>query len=69
MLRQNNVGIFVKCDLPGTNVSVEELAKFVEDALSCMGGCRHPNDPLFNSINVKSVRIGRQTFDFEEQKS
>lgn len=40
----------------------EEIALFVEDALSTMGGCRDPNDPLFSSLEVLTVTIGNTTW-------
>ena len=33
------------------------LKDFVDDALSTWGGQRHPDDPLFDSVDVRHVRI------------
>lgn len=35
-----------------------ELASFVADALESWGGQFHPDDPLFDSLNIQAVTIG-----------
>lgn len=38
-----------------STVGMHELKDFVDDALSTWGGQRHPDDHLFDSINVALV--------------
>jgi hypothetical protein len=38
------------------SVTLGELNDFVDDALSTWGGQRHPDDHLFSSIDVRSVK-------------
>ena len=55
--------ITVRCEgLP--DVTSTEIAAFVADALSTWGGQRHPEDPLFNSLDVRSVTVGLMTIYF-----
>lgn len=44
-------------DIP-RSVDADDVAGFISDALESMGGCRHPEDPLFESLSIKSVTIG-----------
>lgn len=39
------------------NVTEAELAGYIMDALESNGGSRHPEDPLFHSFSVQSVRM------------
>lgn len=57
-------------------VPYEDLARFIIDALETWGGQRRPpgalsdddpGDPLFSSLDVKSVKIGSQTFKLEDK--
>jgi hypothetical protein len=42
------------------NVSKEEVMDFITSWLESGGGCRHPNDPLFDSLaEVKFVSYTR----------
>lgn len=41
------------------NVSLNELKDFIANALETMGGCRHPDDPLFGSL--EKVRVSWQS--------
>ena len=38
-------------------VSTREVQDFIEEWLTFGGGCRHPSDPLFNSL--QKVRVGK----------
>lgn len=40
-----------------SSVGVQELKDFVDDALSTWGGQRHPDDHLFNSMDIKRVNV------------
>lgn len=40
-------------------VTMPELKDFAKDALSTMGGCRHPDDLLFHSIELNSITATR----------
>lgn len=50
--------IIVKLKAWPSNVTEEDVASFVADALSTWGGQRHPDDPLFNSLDIESIQIG-----------
>ena len=41
------------------DITMPELKDFAKDALSTMGGCRHPDDLLFGSIELISVTATR----------
>lgn len=43
-----------------------EIACFVEEALSTMGGCKHPDDPFFDSLVVDHITMNNRTYSFEE---
>jgi hypothetical protein len=40
----------------------EEIALFVDEAVSTWGGQYHPNDPLFKSLDVSHIRIGDKVY-------
>ncbi len=44
------------------------VAEFVADSLEWAGGCRHPEDPMFNSLKVHSVKIGQTTYSNSEEE-
>lgn len=44
---------FIKPD----GASIEDVAEFIDDALSSMGGCRHPDDPMFSSLKMSCIRV------------
>jgi hypothetical protein len=48
------------------DVSDEELAAYVADAVQTWGGQRRPMDPLFYTTPVTSVVIGTTKFVIEE---
>jgi hypothetical protein len=48
--------IAVSFDMPDDDVSFADIREFVVDALGSMGGCRHPEDPLFHSLSNVRVR-------------
>lgn len=50
-----------------SGVEQDEIASFVEDALSSWGGQRHPGDPLFRSLDIKYIRIKKTVYKFEEE--
>jgi len=50
-------------------VKPDEIASFVEDALSTWGGQFHPADPLFHSLDIRYIRIKKVVYNFEEEKS
>jgi hypothetical protein len=43
--------------------SEEDIAEFIADSLSWAGGCRHPEDPLFSSLKVSAVQIGKRRYE------
>ena len=44
----------------------EDIAMFVQDALATWGGQRRPEDPLFRSLTVKTVKVAKRKFEFTE---
>jgi len=60
-MRLKNCAATIRFDLPN-EVSLEDLATFISDALSSWGGGLHPDDPLFDSLDIKQVRIGHRVF-------
>jgi hypothetical protein len=46
-------------DASATKADVEQ---FAIEALSTWGGQRHPDDPLFNSLEVRKLRICTDAF-------
>jgi len=46
----------------------DDVASFVADSLEWAGGCRHPEDPMFHSLRVFEVKIGRTTYENESKK-
>lgn len=42
--------------------SLEDIAEFIDDALSSMGGCRNPEDPLFHSLKLKLIEVHGKKF-------
>lgn len=47
---------------------MEELAKFIFDALESAGGEHHPDDELFRSMSVKSITFGSVTISNPDPK-
>lgn len=45
----------IEFDAPA-GASMGEIRDFIEDWLSSGGGCRHPNDPLLNSLS--DIKVG-----------
>lgn len=45
---------------------LEDVAIFIHDALSSWGGQFHPDDPLFNSLTLKTVTVHDKRFKMEE---
>lgn len=43
--------------------SVQATKDYCRDELQAMGGSRHPDDPLFHSVRVHSIRSVRLTKD------
>jgi hypothetical protein len=66
-MRTNNIRAIVLFDLPGI-CNPHEVADFITDALETWGGQRHPEDPLFNSLSVKKVSVGRVRYENLEPK-
>lgn len=42
--------------------SEEAVAEYVDDAVATWGGSLHPEDPLFSSLDVDSVTVGKTVF-------
>jgi hypothetical protein len=42
-------------DMPSYVPTHNDLRAFIKEALESMGGCRHPNDPLFHSLGQVTV--------------
>lgn len=53
--------IRVMADVP-LKVPREDIARFVIEALQAWGGGLDPEDPLFHSMSVKTIKIGRDQF-------
>ena len=53
--------ITLRCKTP-PGVSDDEIADFITDWLETGGGCRHPDDPLFDSLSVYSVKIRNKLY-------
>jgi hypothetical protein len=45
-----------------TDEEESTIAGFIEDALQCWGGQMHPDEPLFESLSVKSITIGNTKY-------
>lgn len=43
------------------NVTLAEVKDFMEDWLQSGGGCRHPNDPLFDSLQDVKITLLRKS--------
>lgn len=41
--------------------------EFILDALSTMGGCRHPEDPLFHSLTIDELVVHGKKFMIEKE--
>lgn len=50
---------------PGADI--EDVARFIRDALSSWGGGLHPDDPLFNSLELSTITVHGKTFDLREE--
>lgn len=60
--------IKIKCTKPPA-ASIDDVAEYVVDAISSMGGSRHPEDPMFHSIReIEYVEIFGRRF-IPENKS
>jgi len=44
----------------------EDIMLFVQSALTSWGGQRHPDDPLFGSLTVHKVNVGKRAFEFTD---
>ena len=51
-----NVIVTIKCERP-TAVSAPELRMYIRDALKAWGGSFSPDDPLFNGIACKAIKV------------
>jgi hypothetical protein len=58
---RSKLQIIIRVVVP-EEASEEAIAEFVADSLEWAGGCRHPEDPMFNSLKVLSVRIGQTIY-------
>ena len=47
----------IEFDMPTYEPTRAYLRAFVKEALESMGGCRHPDDPLFRSLG--QVKVGQ----------
>lgn len=56
--------IKVRANVP-KECSDEEIAAFVTDALGTWGGQFDPDDPLFDSLDVRSVTIRNRKYKTE----
>ena len=59
--------ITLRCKTP-PDVPDEDIAGFIIDWLETGGGCRHPDDPLFDSLSVYSVKIRNKVYTNPEPK-
>lgn len=48
-------------------VNDKDLALFIEDALSSWGGQFHPSNPLFDSLDVKKIKIRNTEYLFQDE--
>jgi len=55
--KMDDVRATIVFDIPA-RCDTEELVKYIFSALESMGGCRHPEDPFFESLSVKSITLG-----------
>lgn len=44
-----------------SGASENDVAGFIIDALETWGGQRHPDDPLFSSLRIDGVTVGKTT--------
>jgi hypothetical protein len=57
----------IKFDRP-PGAEIEDIAAFINDALSSWGGQFHPDDPLFFSLSISQVTVHGRTFAVEPRK-
>jgi hypothetical protein len=50
----------VSFDVP-REVDLNYLKEFIRTALQSMGGCRHPDDPLFHSLDNVTATLIRKS--------
>jgi hypothetical protein len=67
-LKTENLKIELRADLPARGVDGQDLAAFIVDALETWGGQRHPDDELFQSMSIKSVKIGTVRYNNPEPR-
>jgi hypothetical protein len=49
-----------------SDASVEDIASFIHDALTSWGGGLHPEDPMFRSLELKTVTVHGKKFQVPE---
>ncbi len=60
-MRMQNGKAMITYDLPSPATDME-VAEYITAALECYGGGGHPEDPLFNSLSIKAVRVGSRVY-------
>lgn len=60
-MRCKKRSITITCDIP-IYAEPEEVAEYIVNALGSWGGSLHPEDPMFDSIDVRSVKIGSMVY-------
>lgn len=48
--------------------TLEDVAHFIRSALTSMGGCLHPEDPMFHSLKLKEIIVHGQVFDAHDDE-
>jgi hypothetical protein len=49
------------------DTTVEEIAEFINDALTSWGGQKHPEDPLFGSLQLTDLTVHGKRFEVENK--
>lgn len=50
------------------DASLDDVAEFIDDALSSMGGSRHPEDPMFVSLTMVHIRVHGRDYEPRQRK-
>jgi len=66
MTHQRERVMYITINIPPA-ADIDETAQFCFDALTSWGGQFHPDDPLFNSVEVVRVHTNRRRYQLEKR--